>query len=444
MPVNARDAALSALMTYRRTGRRAEDALGAAVKAGLDARDAALATHIFYGVLQNRTYCDYIIDSFSTVRTGRLEPQVLDILRLSVYQLVFLDKIPPSAAVSEGVRLAKKHANPRAAGLVNAVLRKIAATLGSLPPVRAAKEAERLSIEKSHPLWLVEAYLEQFGLEETKALLEANNKVPPVYATVNTLRASREQVLGALQSEGVAAEPYPYLEDAIKIYGQGKLEALRAFQDGLLFVQDPAARLCVTAAGLKPGMRVLDACAAPGGKTFAAAVDTGGEGKITACDLSEKKVALIRSGVRRLGLGGIVTAMVQDATRRREDFVRSFDAVLADVPCSGLGVIRKKPDIRYKPEEELHLLPDLQLRILVNLAETVRPGGVLLYSTCTLLRRENEAVVEAFLGIRDDFAPEPFALPGPFGAAPEGMATLLGYKYDTDGFFICRMRRRSS
>jgi 16S rRNA (cytosine967-C5)-methyltransferase len=443
MPVNARDAALAALTTYRRTGRRAEDVLGAAVKGGLDARDAALATHIFYGVLQNRTYCDYIIDSFSTVRTGRLEPLVLDILRLSVYQLVFLDKIPPSAAVSEGVRLAKKHANPRAAGLVNAVLRKIASTRESLPPVRAATEAERLAIEKSHPLWIVEAYLEQFGPEITEALLAANNATPPVYATVNKLKASREEVLSALQSAGVTAEPYPHLEDTIKIFGQGKLESLKAFRDGLLFVQDPAARLCVTAAGLKPGMRVLDACAAPGGKTFAAAIDMGGEGRITSCDVSEKKVALIRSGARRLGFDSVVTATVQDATRRREDFVHSFDAVLADVPCSGLGVIRKKPDIRYKAEEELRLLPDLQLRILTNLAETVRPGGVLLYSTCTLLRRENEAVIEAFLGIRDDFAPEPFTLPGPFGSAPEGMTTLLGYKHDTDGFFICRMRRRS-
>ncbi|HHT16399.1 MAG TPA: 16S rRNA (cytosine(967)-C(5))-methyltransferase RsmB [Papillibacter sp.] len=442
MPVNARDAALAALMTYRRTGRHADAVLKTAVKAGLDVRDAALATHIFYGVLQNMAYCDFIINSFSTIRTGRLEPQVLDILRLSVYQLVFLDKIPPSAAVSEGVRLAKKHANPRAAGLVNAVLRKIASTRDNLPKVRAATEAERLSIQKSHPLWLVETYLKQFGLEETKALLGANNTTPPVFATVNRLKATREQAIYVLQNAGITAEPYPFLEDTIKIYGQGKLESLKAFQDGLIYVQDPAARLCVTAAGLTPGMRVLDACAAPGGKTFAAAIDMGGEGKITSCDVSEKKVARIREGARRLGFGGMVTATVQDATRRREDFVQAFDAVIADVPCSGLGVIRKKPDIRYKAEEELRLLPDLQLRILTNLSEAVRPGGVLLYSTCTLLRRENEEVVEAFLGIRSNFAPEPFTLPEPFGAAPDGMMTLMGHKHDTDGFFICRMRRR--
>lgn len=441
MPVGARDAALAALIAWRRTGRHADHILKTAARPDMDSRDAALATQIFYGVLQNMAYCDHLINAFSTVRTTRLEPQVLDILRLSVYQLVFLEKIPASAAVSEGVRLAKKHSNPRAAGLVNAVLRKIAASGGSLPPVRASSPAERLSIEKSHPQWLVEELLRQFGPEETEALLQANNATPPVYATVNTLRAAREQVLDALEREGARAEGYPFLEDSVAIYGQGKVEALKAFREGLLFVQDPAARLCVTAAGLKPGMRVLDACAAPGGKSFAAALDMRGEGAIVSCDVSDKKAALIRDGARRLGLERLISARVQDATCLPEEFKDAFDAVLADVPCSGFGVIRKKPDIRYKPEWEVGLLPEVQLKIISSAARAVRPGGVLLYSTCTLLRRENEDVARAFLDENPDFKPEPFALPEPFGDVPEGMFTLLGHKHDMDNFFICRLRR---
>lgn len=439
-----REAALLTLSACEKQGAWSDLALKKNIHAAkLDARDAALATKLCFGVLQNRMLCDFYIQKFSTVPLDRLENKVLNALRLGVYQMAFLTKVPPSAAVNESVNLAKKCSkNPRSPALVNGILRAIARSLDHLPTIDTGEEAVYLSTRYSHPLWLVQAFLAMLGPAETEQLLSANNGEPPTTAQVNTARTTADQALECLLSEGVKAQVHPWLPDCITLTGGGDLERLTAFREGLVYIQDAAAKLAVLAAAPEPGIRVLDACAAPGGKSFAAAIAMGGRGEVVSCDIHPHKKKLIDSGAARLGLD-IVHSAILDAKVRREAFVGAFDLVIADVPCSGLGIIRKKPDIRYKDPKPLEGLPAVQSAILDNVADYVRPGGVLLYSTCTLLEQENGDVIRRFLSRHSDYSLESFVLPAPIGPVETGTLTLWPHVHDTDGFFIAKLRKRS-
>jgi 16S rRNA (cytosine967-C5)-methyltransferase len=249
-------------------------------------------------------------------------------------------------------------------------------------------------------------------------------------------------VLRSLERDGIEAAAHPWLENCLILHGTGNIERLNAYADGSVYIQDPAARLAVLAAAPKPGMFVLDGCAAPGGKSFTAAVEMKNTGRILACDIHEKKLQRISEGANRLG-ATIIEAKVMDASLTREELKNQADIVIADVPCSGFGVIRKKPEIRYKQEADILKLPALQADILSNLSAYVKPGGVLLYSTCTLLPRENQGVVTPFLETHKDFSREPFELPGPVGRVEAGAVTLWPQLLGTDGFFICKLRRKS-
>lgn len=433
--MNARTTALSALIACRRQGAWADGALKEYIaRDRLDRRDAALATRLVYGVVQNRLLLDFWLERLVKGGTGRLQPVVLDILRLGLYQITQLDKIPPSAAVNEAVEQGKKYASRQAAGLINGVLRSALRERSALTP------PEDLSIRFSHPRPLVELLEAQVGAGELEALLESHNQLPPLTVQRNPLAVSEADFRRELADAGVEAMPHPWCRDSWLLQGSGSLEALPLFRQGGFYVQDPAARLAVTAAGLEPGMRVLDVCAAPGGKSFAAAMDLGGTGAVLSCDIHPHKITLMERGAARLGLHNL-TARLQDATAFAPELADQMDAVLADVPCSGLGVIRKKPDIRYKDLEPLGRLPEIQRRILDNVSRYVRPGGVLLYSTCTILHRENEAVAEAFLADHPEFSPEPFPLPEALGGEHRAMVTLYPHRHGTDGFFICKLRR---
>ncbi len=431
--VSARNTALEVLVQLRRRQAWSDGALKQAlVKDRLDRRDAALCTRLVYGVLQNRMLLDYWIDEFLTGPRSKLQPVVEDILRLGVYQLRFLDKIPGSAVVNEAVNQTKRTANVRAAGLVNGVLR---AMLRS--PERLAMP-EELALRFSHPARLVELLEQNVGREKLSALLASHNEIPPTYLQVNPLRGRTEEILSDLEQEGNRVSLHPWMPDCLLLHS-GAVEHTRAFAAGQVYVQDPAARLAVLAAGMMPEMNVLDCCAAPGGKSIAAAIAMENRGTVTACDLHPHKIPLIEKNAERLGLSEI-HAMVQDASSVRPAWNSAFDVVLADVPCSGLGVIRKKPDIRYKDVDQLENLPLVQSRILAVQCGYVKPGGVLLYSTCTILRRENQDVVHDFLQAHPEFVPEEFRLPGGI-AAEDGMLTLYPCDHDTDGFFICKLRR---
>ena len=435
--MGARETALNALIACRKSGAWSNGVLKEYIQRDrLDSRDAALATRLCYGVLQNRQKLDFYLKQLLTGKLTGLHPVVRDILHLGLYQIYELDKIPDSAAVNESVTLAKKYnKNPKAASLVNGVLRNAVRSQGQL------KEPVSYADKYSHPdalLSLLKANLPKGKLEP---MLIANNASPQTVVQVNTLRITAAALMERLAGEHVLAEPHGWMRDCLVLSGTGSIESLPSFKEGLFYVQDPAAKLSVLCARLpKEETRVLDCCSAPGGKSFAAAIAMEGHGSITSCDVHAHKTGLIQQGAARLGLTNI-TVRQQDATQRLPQWVEAMDVVIADVPCSGLGIIRKKPDIRYKNLEEMKQLPALQLAILENQAGYVKKGGVLLYSTCTVLKAENQDVVHSFLEKHRDFSLEPLDLPEVFPKNETGMLTLIPGEYDTDGFFICRLRR---
>ena len=436
--MGARETALNALIACRRDGAWPNGVLKTAIrKDRLDSREAALATRLTYGVSQNRGKLDFYLQQLLTGKLKDLHPVVRDILHLGLYQLYELDKIPDSAAVNESVALAKKYCkNPKAAPLVNGVLRSAVRTRGQ------RKEPTSYADRYSHPdplISLLKANLPKGTLEP---MLISDNAAPDTVVQVNTLRTTAAALAQSLEAAGVTVRYHDWMPDCLILSGTGDLERLDAFRDGLFYVQDPAARLSVLCAQLpKEGARVLDCCAAPGGKSFAASIAMGGRGEIVSCDIHPHKTGLIAAGAERLHLTNI-TARLQDASAFVPEWESTMDAVIADVPCSGLGIIRKKPDIRYKNLKEMEELPELQLKILENQSRYVKKGGLLLYSTCTVLRTENEDVVNAFLQRHGDFVTEPLPLPGMFPKNETGMLTLIPGQYDTDGFFICRLRRK--
>lgn len=433
--MTSREAALAALERCRRDKAWSNASIDSVIrKYELDKRDAALAARLCLGVLQNSTLCDFYIDRLCSTK---LEPKVRDILRMGVYQLLCLDKIPARAAVSESVSLCKSSGLGRASGLVNAVLRKL--STGDLPLIPGEGTAEYLSIRYSHPLWLTKRMLDAHGYEFTEGFLTANNTPPRLSIQVNTLRVTVEDYIRSLIRTDTRYSLFEALPGCIELDG-GNVIALPGFDEGLFYVQDRAARAAVSIADPRPGMRVLDACAAPGGKSFAAAIAMENSGSILSCDIHEKKLSLIKSGAERLGIDIIKTA-VCDASVFDEQMADCFDLVIADVPCSGLGVIRKKPEIRQKSEAEIARLPEIQARILNNLARYVRPGGTLLYSTCTVLREENETVVLDFLEKNSEYELVPYTAGGV--DARGGMYTFWPHIDGTDGFFAAKLRRKN-
>ena len=437
--MGARETALNALIACRKDGAWSNGILKQYIaRDRLDSRDAALATRLCYGVLQNRNKLDFYLKQLLTGKLKDLHPVVHDILHLGLYQLYEMDKIPESAAVNESVDLAKKYCKKQrfAPGLVNGVLRNAIKNQENL------KQPASLEDIYSHPWELIKLLRDYVGKDRIEAMLKANNDTPATVIQVNTLKINTRDLIEKLAQEHVSARVHDWMKDCLVLGSTGDLEQLESFRDGLFYVQDPAAKLSVLCARLpQEEIRILDCCAAPGGKSFAASVATGGKAKIISCDVHEHKAGLIAKGAARLGFGNI-TARQQDATENVDEWNDAFDAVIADVPCSGYGIIRKKPDIRYKAPGSMADLPELQLQILRNQARYVKAGGVLIYSTCTLVRAENEGVVEKFLAENNEFDTEPLPLPEVFPKNESGMLALVSGEYDTDGFFICRLRRK--
>lgn len=436
--MGARETALNALIACRKEAAWSNGILKTYIQRDrLDRRDAALASRLCYGVLQNRLLLDHYLEQLLTGKLKALHPVIHDILHLGLYQLYRMDKIPESAVVNESVTLAKKYCPGQrsAQGLVNGVLRNAIRTKGTLAEPRSYVE------RYSHPQALVDLLKSYVGKENLEPMLMANNDIAPTVIQTNTLKIETADLQKRLEAEGVTAQPHDWMPDCLVLTGTGDLEKLSTFREGSFYVQDCAAKLSVLCAQLPENARVLDCCAAPGGKSFAAAIAMGGTGSIIACDIHSHKTGLIAGGAARLHFSNI-EAVQQDASQFRPEWENAMDAVIADVPCSGYGIIRKKPDIRYKDPAAMADLPRLQLAILNNQARYVKPGGVLMYSTCTLVRDENEGVAEAFLQVHPEFETEKLPLPKNFPANTTGMLALIPGQYDTDGFFICRLRRK--
>ena len=435
--MGARETALNVLIACRKDGGWSNGVLKAYIaRDRLDNREAGLAARLSYGVIQNRYYLDFYLQQLLTGKLKDLHPVLRDVLHLGLYQLYLMDKIPESAAVNESVELAKKYCRKQrnASGLVNGVLRSAVRTKGTL------KEPVSWEDKYSHPGELINLLKAYVGKERIEPMLKANNAIAPMTAQVNTLRITAPALRERLEAEGVMSELHPWLPDCLVLSGTGSIEHLPSFREGLFYIQDTAANLSVRCAEIQPGQKVLDCCAAPGGKSFAAAIAMQGRGSVISCDVHEHKIDLIAKGAARLGFENI-TAVQQDATAFCSQWEGQMDTVIADVPCSGLGIIRKKPDIRYKDLEAMGALPPLQSAILDNIARYVKPGGLLLYSTCTLTHEENEGMVENFLRTHKEFTTEPLPLPPFFPKNESGMQVLVPGEYDTDGFFFCRLRR---
>lgn len=404
-------------------------------QSGLDLRDAAFATALFYGVLERMLTLDHCIAGFSKTPVEKLTPQVREILRVSLYQILYMDSVPDSAAVNEAVNLTRVFRKESAGGFVNGVLRAFLRS-GKRVPRMAGSRADQLSVQYSCPAWLVQLWLDSYGEENTEGILKTSLGRPPVYIRANTLKTTADALSSRLEEEGAVVRRDEMEENCLRVSGTGDVTALPAFQEGLFHVQDKSSQLCVKALDARPGMRVLDICAAPGGKSFTAAQWMHGEGELLAMDLYRARAALVAEGAQRLGIG-CITAKEGDASRYNSK-LGLFDRVLCDAPCSGLGIIRRKPEIKYKNPEELGEIPQLQYNILSNSANYVKKGGILLYSTCTLNPGENEGVVERFLAEHRDFAP--CRLPQSLGSSGHTV-TLFPHQGDTDGFFISTMER---
>ena len=434
----ARETALNVLIACRKDGAWSNGVLKTYIaRDRLDKREAALASRLCYGVLQNRGKLDFYLQQLLTGKLKNLHPVVRDILHLGLYQLFETDKIPDSAAVNESVSLAKKYCPKlqNAPSLVNGVLRNGVRQRETLQKPTAFKDLY------SHPQNLIDLLSYYVGPQRLESMLQANNSAPHTFAQVNTLRTDVNTLRLQLEQEGVSAQIHPWLPDCLILSDTGNLEKLLSFQQGLFYIQDPAAKLSVLCAQLPQGpIRILDCCAAPGGKSFAAAMATAGQAEIISCDIHPHKAELLQKGAERLGIDRL-QAQCRDASVFYAPWEGCMDVVIADVPCSGYGIIRKKPDIRYKDPDTMQELPALQLSILNNQARYVKKGGLLMYSTCTLVRRENEGVVEKFLKQNPDFYTEILPLPNNFPKNDTGMLALVPGEYDTDGFFICRLRR---
>ena len=437
--MGARETALNALIACRKDGAWSNGVLKEYISRDrLDPRDGALATRLCYGVLQNRGKLDFYLKQLLTGKLHKLHPVLRDILHLGIYQLYEMDRIPESAAVNESVALVKKYCPGQSAarGLVNGVLRNAIRQKGKL------QEPQSYADKYSHPDKLISLLKQSLPKGTLEPMLIADNQAPDTTVQVNTLKITKEALMKRLEEERVSVSCHGWMPDCLVLSGTGSIDHLKSFQEGLYYVQDPAAKLSVLCAELPEDrqIRLLDCCSAPGGKSFAAAVAMGGRGEIISCDIHPHKLELIRKGAQRLGIQN-QQVLLQSAAEFKDSWQESMDAVLADVPCSGYGIIRKKPDIRYKNPDSMVDLPELQLSILKNQANYVKPGGLLLYSTCTVLKRENEDVVEAFLAERRDFHLEKLPLPQIFPENTSGMLTLIPGQYDTDGFFISRLRR---
>lgn len=400
-------------------------------RAKLSKVDISLYTALYLGVVEKKITLDYQILKYSKAKMEELDVQTKNALRLGFYQLIYMDKIPDYSAVSESVDLCKR----RSKGFVNACLRSF---------IRDGKKIalpddkwEALSVKSSIPNEIISIFRASYGDETAEKIALASNPRAGINLRINSLKTDLKEIKGILRARKIECEQIA-ITDEILIVKAPISEIADLLEKGFAFVQDPASFSCVKILAPQKGEKVLDACSCPGGKSFSSAIEMKNEGQIISCDLHKNKLSLVQNGALKLGLD-IIKVEEQDAKAPRPDFVDAFDKVLCDVPCSGLGVIAKKPDIKYKSVEQIYNLPQVQLSILKNCANYVKVGAELVYSTCTLNAEENENVVKSFLSQNDSFEPVDFALESI--KSTDGMYTFMPHIHETDGFFVAKMKR---
>ena len=429
--MEVRDAVYQSLLRFEQGKQFANLALDAALsRYDFSFRDRSFFTALFYGVIEKQIPLDYLIGRFSSKPLDKIEPRLLPILRMGVYQILYLDGIPDRAATSECVELAKRYTHKGTEGFVNGILRSIVRQKEALPwPPQGSDDY--LSVYYAMPLWLITMWQEMYGTEKTEAMLVALNEHPRMTLRANTLKITREALIDRLRELGIEAEETPFSPHGVRLCSDVPISALTPLTEGFCFVQDETSQLAVAAVGAKPGETVIDTCACPGGKSFGMAMDMEGQGRLVSLDLHESKLSLVKNGAERLGIS-CLEAAVHNGRQAREDLKGIADRVLCDVPCSGLGVIAKKPDLRFKDPKEIEGLPTVQYEILTAASSYVKAGGRLVYSTCTLNKKENEEVVCRFLQEHPAFSLD-----------SAEMRTFVPDEGQNDGFFVAVMRRNS-
>ncbi|WP_156417449.1 16S rRNA (cytosine(967)-C(5))-methyltransferase RsmB [Paenibacillus etheri] len=445
---SARDIALDILVKVEQQGAYSNLLLNSSLqKSALSREDAGLVTELVYGTISRMNTLDYVLEEFVSKGIAKLQPWVRNLLCLSLYQIMYLDRIPSHAAVNEAVNIAKKKGHQGISGMVNGVLRSVLRA-GDLPVIPdGLSPAKRISIQYSHPLWLVKRWITEYGADTAESICAANNEPPAVSVRVNTTMISREALLSQMIEQGLqasASEVSPY---GIVVKGGGNLALSSWYRDGYLSVQDESSMLVAEAVAPEPGMKVLDCCAAPGGKTAHMGELMKDEGSIFANDLHPHKAKLISDQAARLGLDSVVTGSADALELEHTLEHQSFDRILLDAPCSGLGVIRRKPDLKWRKQpEDVASVASLQGQLLQSVSKLLKPGGVLVYSTCTTEQTENSEVVAAFLKQNPDFTSITFTSPlwdrmeGTALAEGEGIQ-LLPHHYGSDGFYISMLQR---
>ncbi|MGB9792634.1 MAG: 16S rRNA (cytosine(967)-C(5))-methyltransferase RsmB [Thermacetogeniaceae bacterium] len=448
---SARDGALRVLLAVEKEGAYANLALQKLRSLHrLKTPDAALLTELVYGTLRWQNTLDWVINQFSKLPVDKMNSVVRNILRLGAYQLLFLERIPPPAACNEAVKLAKLWGLEQLGGFVNGVLRNIVRNKEKIIyPSLDENPSLHISVKYSHPLWLVDRWLERWGEKETISLCIANNETPPLVLRCNTLKTTPEKLLQELTEDGISVVPSPYIPEGLRVSQINHLNELRSYKAGYFVVQDESSMLASLILQPEEGSFVLDACSGPGGKTTHLAQIMRNKGKILALDIHEHKLRLVAETAERLGIS-IIERRLLDARSLPEELHGKADYVLVDVPCSGLGVIRRRPELRWRLNpEKLSLYPQQQLEILKGAAVAVKKGGVLVYSTCSTEPEENRDVISRFLQEAVGFQPEDITDLIPFPLVHEvdqqtakaGYIQLMPHRHGTDGFFIARLRK---
>lgn len=391
----------------------------------ISASDRGLVTELIYGVVANKTALDFIISKYSKVKIKKMTPWVLNILRMGVFQIHYMDKIPHSAACNEAVKLANKYSHKAGSGFVNGVLRAVSRGKEDFHFPKMNNVAEELSLRYSYPIWMTDSLIKEYGEERCEGLFKENTKPHGVFLRVNALKTTGDELIDILKKEGISCEKTE-MENCLKATGRINVESSDAYKRGLYSLQNISSQRAVAALDPMVGETVIDMCAAPGGKSCAIAEMMKNEGKIFSFDVFEHKVELINKSAERLGID-IIDAKVHDASIKLQELEECADRVLADVPCSGLGVVHKKPDIKWKRKEtDIEELCKLQKDILETAAAYVKKGGTLVYSTCTILPEENRLRIDEFLGCHAEFR-------------KVHEEQILTTNQGESGFYICKM-----
>ncbi|MCC3865833.1 16S rRNA (cytosine(967)-C(5))-methyltransferase RsmB [Terrisporobacter petrolearius] len=439
--MNAREIAYKVLLDIEKNKNYSNMAINKHFKdVKLSNQDRGLATEIIYGVIENKYYIDYMIDKLSKVKTNKMEIYVKTLLRMGIYQIMFLNSISDYAAVNETVNLAKKK-NSKVSGFINGILRNVIRQKETIGEIKIKDDIDYLAVKYSYDKWMIRNWMIHFGKDFTKELLEANGQRPSIYLRTNTLKITRDELIEKLEQQNVKASKVNVVDEAIKVENLKDIENNILYKEGLFTIQDISSMLVGKVMNPKEKSLVLDVCSAPGGKTTHIATLMKNTGQVVSRDIYEHKLKLIKASSKRLNLTN-VDVQEFDGLSLDKDSIGKFDYVLADVPCSGLGIIRRKPEIKYKEKEEFRDLPPIQKKILENASKYVKKGGTLIYSTCTIQDNENIDVINEFLQKNKNFELAPIdEVKVDLDNQEKGYMKIYPNVHEMDGFFISKLIR---